>query len=201
MGHTQDEKARTRERILDVASRRFREAGLDGLSIAELMNEAGLTHGGFYKHFRSREDLVANAVERAAADKVEQPFASLETFIDSYLSSTHRDARANGCAFSALAADIARADDRARDVFTEQLRRALRRMASLARAAKEDDSAGTAMFRLSAMLGALTLARAVNDPDLSDALMAATRNTLKAERRRAAPARTKRAPPALYAAR
>ncbi len=180
MGHSQDEKARSRQRILDVASRRLREAGLDGLSIANLMSEAGLTHGGFYKHFSSREDLVASAVTQAMTDTLGRPAPSLGSLIDRYLSAEHRDAPGGGCAISALAADVGRADASCRTAFTEQLRSGLQRLADLSRQAGEDESVEAAMVRLSAMVGALILARAVNDPDLSGALMQATRSSLEA---------------------
>ncbi len=158
MGHSQGEKIKSRERILDVASRRFRETGLEGLSISDLMKEAGLTHGGFYKHFASREDLVASVVEQAMTDTLKSPAPSLESLIDKYLSAEHRDCLAEGCAISALATDVGRADGSCRKVFTEQLRGSLRRISDLSRQASEDDSAEAAMVRLSAMVGALILA-------------------------------------------
>ena len=112
MGHSQSDKAESRKRILDIASRRFRETGLEGLSIADLMQEAGLTHGGFYKHFESREDLVASALDQAMTETLKRPASTLSTFIDRYLSVEHRDAPGGGCAISALAADVGRSDDR-----------------------------------------------------------------------------------------
>ena len=178
MGHSQDEKARTRERILGVASTRFREAGLDGLSIADLMKGAGLTQGGFYKHFESREDLIANVVDQAMTETLEGPAASLPSLIDNYLSEAHRDARGGGCAISALAADVGRAGAGCRAVFTKHLRESLHRLSGLDSAAG-DGGAEQAMFRLSAMVGALILARAVDDPGLSGAVMDATRERLK----------------------
>ena len=178
MGHSQDEETRRRKRILDVASRRLRETGLETLSIADLMKEAGLTHGGFYKHFGSREALVASAVDQAMIDTLERPAPSLGSLIDTYLSAGHRDAPGRGCAISALATDVGRADGACRKVFTDQLRGSLRRMSQLADQAGEGPSAEAAMARLSAMVGALSLARAVDDPDLSAALMDATRSSL-----------------------
>lgn len=179
MGHSQDDKVRSRERILAVASRRFRETGLDGLSIADLMKEAGLTHGGFYKHFESREDLVSSAVDQAMAETLERPAKNLASLIDSYLSKAHRDAPGGGCAISALAADIGRGEANCRSVFTEHLRESLERLSGLSKEATGDGSAESAMFRLSAMVGALILARAVDDPALSGAMLDATRGRLK----------------------
>ena len=189
MGHSQDEKVKSRQRILEVASRRFREAGLEGMSISDLMKEAGLTHGGFYKHFASREDLVASAVDQAMTETARHSAPSLGSLIDKYLSAEHRDAPGGGCAISALAADVGRADAACREVFTEQLRGSLRRISDLSQQAGEDDSVEAAMVRLSAMVGALILARAVDDPGFSEALMEATRSSLTPTSRQAAPAR------------
>src|SRR5580693_9374846 len=120
MRHSKAEKAKTHERIVAIASRRFREEGLAGIGIADLMKEAGLTVGGFYKHFNSRDALVAEAVgdafgvwqrQKEAAESEGQPltFAKL---IDDYLSDAHRKNPGAGCAFSALAPEIARSDKR-----------------------------------------------------------------------------------------
>ena len=114
MGTSQAAKAATHDRILDIAAARIRRDGIDGLTVAELMNEAGLTHGGFYRHFDSREQLVAEAAQRAdqgsawtiAAGQVGgQPgFAAL---IDGYLSTRHRDHPEAGCGVAGVAADAA----------------------------------------------------------------------------------------------
>ena len=111
MGYSKAQKARTHKRIVAIASKRFREKGLAGFGIAELMKEAGLTVGGFYKHFDSRDHLVAEAVNsafggwkrRVDAAKSSGPPVSHEKLIDEYLSEAHRDNPGSGCAFSALA--------------------------------------------------------------------------------------------------
>src|SRR5262249_4636484 len=111
------------------AAIRFREAGLQGIGVAEVMKEAGLTHGGFYRHFNSREDLVREALEHAFAAS-DARIANLTTVaktpgldatIDAYLSKAHRDAPGEGCAMAALACDIARADPATRAAFTAQV--------------------------------------------------------------------------------
>src|SRR5882757_11223746 len=130
MGHSQEEKAKSHQRIVDVAARRIRESGTDGPGVAEIMGEAGLTHGGFYKHFDSRDDLVAEAVDAA----IEQGRASLEArvegaedplsaFVDGYLSTEHRDEPGTGCTVVAIGADVARADDRVRAAYRAQVER------------------------------------------------------------------------------
>ncbi|MGC1304137.1 MAG: TetR/AcrR family transcriptional regulator, partial [Caulobacteraceae bacterium] len=103
MGHSQVEKAKTHDRIVAIAARRFREAGLDGLSIGDLMKEAGLTHGGFYKHFASREDLVVQAVTAALVSgseigkdgRAKAPPSYLD-LIAYYLSERHRQDTGGG---------------------------------------------------------------------------------------------------------
>src|SRR5277367_4179688 len=115
MRHSKDEKAKTHKRIVAIASKRFREEGLAGIGIADLMKEAGLTVGGFYKHFDSRDDLVAEAVgdafgvwqrQKEAAESEGQPltFAKL---VDDYVSDVHRKNPGAGCVFSALAPELA----------------------------------------------------------------------------------------------
>ena len=129
MGHSKAEKTETHKRIVKIASKRFREDGLAGVGISELMKEAGLTVGGFYKHFDSRDDLVAEAVssafggwkrrvDAAASGGLAVSYAKL---IDEYLNEAHRDNPGAGCAFSALAAEIARSDKRTRALASEQL--------------------------------------------------------------------------------
>src|SRR5260370_6589839 len=118
MGYSKAQKARTNKRIVSIASKRFREKGLAGFGIAELMKEAGLTVGGFYKHFDSRDDLVAEAVNsafggwqrRVDAAKFGGPSGSPAKLIDDYLNQTHRDNPGSGCAFSAPAPETSRTD-------------------------------------------------------------------------------------------
>src|SRR5467141_5265291 len=110
MGHSRADKNKTHKRIVKIAARRFREEGLAKVGIAELMKEAGLTVGGFYKHFNSRDDLVAEAVSsafggwkrRVEAAKSSGPPVSYEKLIDEYLNEEHRDNAGTGCDFSAL---------------------------------------------------------------------------------------------------
>src|ERR1700752_412029 len=122
MRHSKAEKAKTHRRIVTIASKRFREKGLAGIGIADLMQEAGLTVGGFYKHFKSRDDLVAEAVgaalgswkRRADAAASGGPPLTYEELVDDYLSEAHRDDLGTGCPVGALAGDIARSGKRTR---------------------------------------------------------------------------------------
>src|ERR1700761_1966487 len=127
MGHSRDDKQRSHDRIVQVAATRIREAGTDGPGVAEIMKTAGLTHGGFYKHFGSRDDLVAAAVEKSFRDSGEASAAVTENaedplaaFVDWYLSPDHRDDPGSGCAVVSLGADAPRADDRVREAYTAQ---------------------------------------------------------------------------------
>src|SRR5258708_11518472 len=129
MGHSRADKNKTHKRIVKIAARRFREEGLAGVGISELMKEAGLTVGGFYKHFDSRDDLVAEAVSSAFGAWKRRvdvaasggPAVSYAKLIDEYLNEAHRDNPGTGCAFSALAAEIARGDKRTRALASEHL--------------------------------------------------------------------------------
>lgn len=183
MGHSQAEKAQSRERILHEAAAQIRDAGLDSVSVARLMRSAGLTHGGFYGHFASREDLLAEALQRAledgaAASRVATARAAratpgFEAFVRSYLSRAHRDARASGCAVAALAADAARADAPVRAVMSEHVERFIARTAALAGSGEEE-----AMFAVSALVGGLLLSRVLADGGRSDAMLKAVREGL-----------------------
>jgi TetR/AcrR family transcriptional repressor of nem operon len=191
MGRSQAAKAETHDRIVQIASERFREAGLDGVSVADLMKEAGLTVGGFYKHFTTREDLVAEAVARGqgawlartanAASEEDKP--TIAEWIDDYLSVAHRDTPGQGCVVGALVGEIARSGPQTRAVFTEGFKDTLVLLIDRLRAA--DNEADNAMLRRTAisiccaMIGAIGAARAVDDPALSEEIMRSTAAQLK----------------------
>jgi TetR/AcrR family transcriptional regulator, transcriptional repressor for nem operon len=130
VGSSQADKAASHERIAKAASRRIRRDGIENVSVAELMTQAGLTHGGFYRHFESRDELVAEAIAEALAQGSQRVGASTElgrpaalaAIIDGYLSRLHRDKPETGCAVAALPTDIARTDPRARAAYSRQVR-------------------------------------------------------------------------------
>jgi TetR/AcrR family transcriptional repressor of nem operon len=186
VGHSKVDKAESHKRILDVAARRFRERGFDAVGLAELMEEAGLTLGGFYKHFPSRDALVAeatahafNSVERRLAKAMpEVPQARFGAFLDAYLAASHRDDAGNGCAVATLAMDAARYPA-AREVFGANFRDIADKVAALLSLSGEDGRArGGAV--MAAMAGAVAVARAVDDEQLSDAILAAARKLIAA---------------------
>src|SRR2546421_4013330 len=128
MGHSRAEKDKSHDRIVRVAAARFRQAGISGVAVADLMKEAGLTHGGFYRHFASRDDLVAEAIERALHDGglavdalARRKKGPLAAGVDGYLSPPHRDDLAPSCAVTTLAGDVARSSERARSAYTRQV--------------------------------------------------------------------------------
>src|SRR5205807_5906027 len=139
------------------------------------MKEAGLTVGGFYKHFDSRDDLVAEAVSsafggwkrRVDAAKAGGPSVSLAKLIDDYLNEAHRDDPGTGCAFSALAPEIARSDKRTRALTTEQVRNDIQLIAGLIAGRDAHAARSQAILTFSALVGAMSLARTVSDEALS----------------------------------
>jgi TetR/AcrR family transcriptional regulator, transcriptional repressor for nem operon len=177
--HSQEEKARSHERIVEIAAARIREAGTTAPSVAEIMQAAGLTHGGFYKHFESRDDLVAEAVDRTFADSQQAAAAVIDgaenplaAFVDWYVSPEHRDDPASGCSVVALGGEVARAEPRVRSAYTKQVNRYLAQLERLL----GDDAADPeirkkAIVALSTLVGAVLVARAVDDPDLSDEII------------------------------
>jgi TetR/AcrR family transcriptional repressor of nem operon len=187
MGYSRADKAQSHERIVKTAAARFREKGIDGISLADLMKEAGLTHGGFYRHFESRDDLVAEAVECAlhASDGTlcsvvdEQGEVDLERYIAQYLSTEHRDNPGAGCAMAALAGDIARSGDRARALYSTHIEKLVQRIVPLlGEAQPASERRAYALLVVTTMSGALSMARATLDAKLSDEILEVTRERL-----------------------
>jgi TetR/AcrR family transcriptional repressor of nem operon len=187
MGHSQSEKAASHRRILSLAAARFRELGITGLSLGDLMKEAGLTHGAFYRHFESREALVTEAVafalargrERIGVQPRPETGLTAEQLIDAYLDEAHRDAPGEGCAVAALVTDAARSDAQTRSEYTRQVKRNIQAMSALPSASHEPLKRRHAILVWCALVGALALARAVNDRRLSAEIL----RTVKAELR------------------
>jgi len=184
VGHSQAEKARSRERILDAAARQIRASGIDSLSIADLMKAAELTHGGFYGHFKSRAALIEAAVERAmdvgtasftAVDSASRR-GPVKSLVNTYLSPVNRDDRDHGCPFAALANDVGRGDDPAvRKLMAERLEQMFVSMKS--RLGDGPGSEPAALAAWSTMVGAITLARLFDGPR-SDQILKAARQSI-----------------------
>ena len=186
MGSSQADKAASHERIIKAAAARIRRDGIDAMSVSDLMSEAGLTHGGFYRHFRSRDELVEEAVEAALAHGARRAeaassiggTAAITAIIDGYLSPLHRDKPETGCAVAALPAEIARGSARARQSYARQVRRYLDLLVELGSSTDSDSERDDALLTLSALVGALSMARAVDDPELSDEILQRTARAL-----------------------
>jgi TetR/AcrR family transcriptional regulator, transcriptional repressor for nem operon len=181
MGHSQTEKAASHARIVDIAARRFRERGFEAVGVADLMAEAGLTHGGFYKHFPSRDALVTEATERAFADAwqhwkrflPEGKGADLEAVLRYYLTESHREDRERGCPIAALMVDTWRTPA-AQQVFRENFRTFATWLSSKLGETGED-AVPRAAAVIAAMAGTIAIARALDDDELSLAMLESTR--------------------------
>lgn len=189
MGHSKDSKAETHEKIVGTAARRFREVGLDGIGVADLMKDVGLTVGGFYKHFDSRDDLVAEAVD-AMQNGWDPTFAEAEAkghpsdrlfdeLVDGYLTVAHRDAPGEGCLFAALADDLGRSGKKTKAVATRKLARAVERLSTVFDDRRAPAARAAAIFVYSALVGAVSLARATNDEALSREILGTVGKVLK----------------------
>ncbi len=188
MGKSQAEKAESHDRIVRTAAARFREIGVDGIGVADLMREAGLTHGGFYRHFASREEMVGEAIESALNDGAQavaalqaSDRATLALLVDGYLSAAHRDGLAKSCAVTTLASDTARSNDRARSAYTRQVDNYLALLVKLIGKEKHKAKRSKAIAALSTLVGAVSMARAVNDEALSREILQAAADELKAQ--------------------
>jgi TetR/AcrR family transcriptional regulator, transcriptional repressor for nem operon len=185
MGHSQSEKKSNHERIVRTAAKRLREKGLEAVAIDDVMKEVGLTVGGFYKHFGSRDDLVVEAL-RAASGPWQQgasggPSVSLAGLIDEYLSEKHRDRPGSGCLIGALAGDVARSNKRIRALATERVRSALELIAGLLPDTNRESAKKKAALTYSALVGALALSRAVSYESLSNEILESARELLKSQ--------------------
>ena len=171
-----------RERILDNAAKLFRERGFDGIGLNDLMQAAGLTRGGFYGHFESKDDLAAQACARALQSNRElwklQADQSLAAWVKAYLSDLHRDHPGQGCAFAALAGDAARSGPAVRDVFSEGVQNLAAALQLRMPGDQVEDRRAQALALLSTLVGALLLSRAVGDDGLSHEIREAALSSL-----------------------
>ena len=199
MRYSKEHKQETHARIVRKASVRLREKGAHGIGVADLMKEAGLTHGGFYAHFDSREALVIEAFAHAMDRSVEQwrkiaaetpPEKRLSTIIDSYVSTVHRDDPGRGCAVPTLGAEIARESAKTRKAFAAKLDQLIDVMADQIPDVPRKTARRQAMGTLATMMGTLVMSRVAGSGELSDEILAAGREAALA---RAVPAKKARA--------
>jgi TetR/AcrR family transcriptional repressor of nem operon len=188
MRYDAEHKQKTREKVLAAAAEAIREEGPHRVGVAGVMAKAGLTHGGFYAHFASKDDLVAHAIghmfDTGALKRIERlrdkpPAEALIAYIDFYLSPAHRDARTTGCPMPALAADLPRLPAAAQESFATGVRRLTGRVAQLLAAMRHADAEDLASSMIAEMVGALSLARAEPDKVRSDQMLATSARILK----------------------
>lgn len=185
---SKQQMARNREEIIQVSSQLFRERGLNGVSVNDLMAAAGLTHGGFYGHFSSKDELAAIASRKALDDSAsrwqdirhQSQHDDFRTLVEAYLSATHRDAAKDGCPITALASDIAREGENkpVRDVYLDGVKALLDRLESVSDIQGAEQRKQHVLVQLSLLLGALTLARATAGDALSDAFLLSAKTAL-----------------------
>jgi len=188
MRYDSDHKQQTRAKVLKEAARAIRTSGPQGVAVAGVMAKAGLTHGGFYAHFASRDDLVAAAIDSMfeqsrvrlpVAGKGETPAGALAAYIDLYLTAAHRDTRSAGCPLPFLSADMPRLGGEARARFARGTADITAVFAGLlARLGHADPEEGASSM-LAELVGALALARAEPDAGRSEAILARSRAALK----------------------
>ena len=189
MRYDNEHKERTRQRVLSEAAAAIRTAGPDGIGVAGLMARAGLTHGAFYAHFESKDDLVAHAITYMFEETYQRfftrtehpdPAIAMEKLIDAYLSTRHREHPERGCPLPSLAGELARLSGPARQNFAAGLHRltgsVARRIRDLGRA-DADDIASSVVAELA---GALALSRTAADQSESDAFLETSRRSIKA---------------------
>lgn len=189
MRYDAEHKQRTREKVLKAAAKAIRAQGPHRVGVAAVMGKAGLTHGGFYAHFESKDDLVAAAIgqmfdeNRSTWDRLtqsKQPAEALAAFIDFYLSTAHRDAVSAGCPIPILAPESRRLSRPAREQFAAgvaRLKERFRVQLELLGVANPQDVASS---MLAEMVGALALSRAEPDSERSESILNASKQRLKA---------------------
>jgi TetR/AcrR family transcriptional repressor of nem operon len=190
MRYSKSQKEQTRRRILDEAKRLFRESGAESIGIGELMAKLGLTHGGFYAHFKSKDALVAEACFEIFLDtsavmlaraQDQPPHKRLEACLDYYLDECHRDQPDQGCAMPTMAAEVARSSGEVRQAFTHGFKAWLEKLEpAWPGQSGRPYERGPVLAMVSSMVGAVLLSRAVDDKALSGRLLRETAEFIKA---------------------
>ncbi|TCR89814.1 TetR/AcrR family transcriptional regulator [Rhizobium sp. BK376] len=178
--------AQNREKIIEVAGELFRKKGFDGIGVAEIMKAAGLTHGGFYGHFDSKDELACEASknlvmrteERWKAVVEKSPDAPLDALLDHYLSRRNVVDLGDGCVFASLTQEVSRHGPAMQEAFTGGLMALAGILEDLVPGETPEERRRRALASLSSMMGAVILARAMDDPALADEFLSATRQEL-----------------------
>src|SRR4029077_10839785 len=187
MRYSREHKLETHARIVKKASVRLREKGAHGIGVADLMKEAGLTHGGFYAHFDSREALVIEAFGYAMDRATERwrklaeqtpPEKRLATIVESYLTPVHRDDPGHGCAIPALSAEIARENPKTRKAFAAKLEQMIEMIAAQIPDVSRKAARKQAMAAMATMMGTVVLARVAGSGEFSEEILGAGREAV-----------------------
>jgi TetR/AcrR family transcriptional regulator, transcriptional repressor for nem operon len=188
MRKSKQETAETRERIVATAATEFRRQGIVATGLSELMGAAGLTHGGFYRHFDSKEQLVTEAGAAALASTTETLSGAatgklrreaLRAIVAKYLSTAHRDHPQAGCAFAAIGSEMARADKKTRAVATDSFAKLVEMLAACFEDVTPTEAKKQALVAASTMIGALLMSRVVNDAELSKSILRNAENAIR----------------------
>jgi TetR/AcrR family transcriptional repressor of nem operon len=203
MRYSREHKLETHARIVKKASVRLREKGAHGIGVADLMKDAGLTHGGFYAHFDSREALVIEAFTHAMDRSTERwrklaeqtpPAKRLASIVNTYLTPLHRDDPGHGCAVPALGAEIARESPKTRKVFAGRLEQMIDMLAAQISDVPRKAARKQAMAALATMMGTLVLARIAGSGEFSEEILGAGRDALLKPTKSAEPKPSKSRP-------
>jgi len=191
---SREQVTENRRTIIEAAGRLFRERGFEAVTVAEIMNAAGLTHGGFYGYFGSKDELIAEALADALTQTTTGPLDDLSTYTAEYLSRSHRDDVARGCPTAALAAETIRQPNGARTEMTTGIKQQIERLSRVAAGRTSAQKRRTAIGTWAAMVGAMILARASDDRVLSDEVLDQTRGWLEAQAKAHGPRPSRRKP-------
>lgn len=183
---TREQAALNRERVVATAARLFRERGFDGIGISDLMKEVGLTHGGFYAQFPSKEHLMAEAATAAALEREAalsryleaRPDEGVAAFVEKYLSKGHRDSPGDGCYMATLGVDASRHGPVVRAAFTQAVEKAIGMLAQAEPEPSGEGRRARAIADYASMIGAMVLSRAVSDEALSDEILSSVKASL-----------------------
>lgn len=184
MKRSRQETQQTHQRIVQNAAQQIRVQGVNGVGIVDLMGQAGLTHGGFYAHFRNKDALLAEICHAGLAETLEKltqavdhapAGTELSALVKVYLSVAHRDHPATGCVMPTLAADVARRPEEVRTAFTEGYEKLLQLVASVMPEDTDEKRYDAAIALFAEMVGAVLLSRTVNDPALSERILRVNR--------------------------
>ena len=185
MRKSREEALETRKRIVDSAASRFRENGIDQTALVDFMNDAGLTQGGFYKHFQSKDQLVSEALERSFEQSFAEMAASirgrnstdtLAALVNEYLSPKHRDRVGEGCPLSSLGTELRRSSEETSAITTDRLKKVITLITEQIKGVPPEEAKRQAHGILAAMVSGLILSRLTNSANLSSAILRDTRS-------------------------